>query len=73
MVLTATIAYWVYTGEQTLLLGEGKILLFGEVVPWQLKVIYGFWLIQLLSQHQNLICLTRWPLQRVHDIILVID
>lgn len=48
MVLAATIAYWVYTGEQTLLLGEGKILLFGEVVPWQLKVIYGFWLIQLL-------------------------
>ncbi|YCO01239.1 hypothetical protein ACB087_09470 [Vibrio sp. VNB-15] len=48
MVLVAAIAYWIHSGTQTTLLGEGKIVLFGEAVPWQLKVIYGFWLAQLL-------------------------
>ncbi|UMM05352.1 hypothetical protein MKR81_24555 [Vibrio campbellii] len=48
MVLAAAIAYWIHIGAQTTLLGEGSILLFGEAVPWQLKLIYGFWLMQLL-------------------------
>ncbi|WP_045496480.1 hypothetical protein [Vibrio hyugaensis] len=48
MVLAAAIAYWVHSGVQTTLQGEGRIVLFGEPVPWQLKVIYGLWLAQLL-------------------------
>ncbi|WP_061039963.1 hypothetical protein [Vibrio coralliirubri] len=48
VVLAATIAHWMCSGEQTSLLGEGKLLLFGKAIPWQLSVIYGVWLIQLL-------------------------
>ncbi|WP_086775981.1 hypothetical protein [Vibrio coralliirubri] len=48
VVLAATIAHWMCSGEQTSLLGEGKLLLVGKAIPWQLSVIYGVWLIQLL-------------------------
>lgn len=48
MVLAATIIHWINIGAQTTLRGEGDILLFDEAVPWQLKLIYGFWLMQLL-------------------------
>ncbi|GLQ73909.1 hypothetical protein [Vibrio penaeicida] len=46
--LAAAIAYWIIESTQTQLKGDGALLLFGQTVPWQLKVIYGAWLAQLL-------------------------
>ena len=46
--LTAAIAQWIYGSSNTQHLGDAQLLLFGTPVPWQLKVIYGAWLVQLL-------------------------
>lgn len=46
--LGGAIAQWIHSGGNTLYLGSAELLLFGTPVPWQLKVIYGAWLIQLL-------------------------
>ena len=46
--LSVAIAQWIYASTNTQHLGDAKLLLFGTPVPWQLKVIYGAWLVQLL-------------------------
>ncbi|MCZ8498694.1 hypothetical protein O9929_14255 [Vibrio lentus] len=71
MVLAATIAYWVYTGEQTLLFRRGQDSLYlVKWFPWQLKVIYGFWLIQLLlvEYRSVLLKLTSSPSAILHPL-----
>lgn len=46
--LGGAIAQWIHSSDSTLYTGSAELLLFGAPVPWQLKVIYGAWLIQLL-------------------------
>ena len=46
--LALAIGFWINGSTQTLLLDGGGVLIFGKSVPWQLIVIYGVWLTQLL-------------------------
>lgn len=46
--LALAIGFWIRGSGQTLLLNDGELLIFGKSVPWQLMIIYGAWLTQLL-------------------------
>ncbi|SKA62432.1 hypothetical protein SAMN02745132_03618 [Enterovibrio nigricans DSM 22720] len=46
--LTLSIALWIVKGVQTSVGPLAELNLFGVAVPWQLKLIYGAWLMQLL-------------------------
>ena len=46
--LAGAIAQWIYAGLVTQNFGNAELLLLGTPVSWQLKVIYGAWLVQLL-------------------------
>ncbi|QDO83759.1 hypothetical protein FM037_11595 [Shewanella psychropiezotolerans] len=54
--LSVAIAVWIFNGNQTELLGDGNLLIFGSQVPWQLKGIYLAWLAQvILSEYRHIL------------------
>ena len=54
--LSVAITIWIINGNQTELLGDGKLLIFGLAVPWQLKGIYFAWLAQvLLNEYRHIL------------------
>lgn len=54
--LSVAIAIWIFNGNQTEILDDGLLLIFGSVVPWQLKGIYLAWLTQiLLSEYRHVL------------------